>query len=69
MVKPGDRVLTPDRFTGTVVHVAPRRHESGYLPVIVKYDPGQNGTVVAEIGNYPDTLLTPIPDEEVPDRD
>jgi hypothetical protein len=69
MVKPGDRVLTPDRFTGTVVHVAPRRHESGYLPVVVQYDPGQDGLRLLDIGSYPDDLLTPIPDEEVPDRD
>jgi hypothetical protein len=68
-MKRGDRVLTPDRFMGTVVYVAAQRSRNGYLAVVVKYDPGQNGTVVAEIGNYPDTLLTPIPDEEVPDRD
>jgi hypothetical protein len=66
-MKRGDRVLTPDRYTGTVVYVAAQRSRNGYLPVIVKYDPGQNGATLANIGNYPDTLLTPIPDEEVDD--
>ena len=68
-MKPGDRVLTPDRFTGTVVAVAPKRSRNGYLPVVVKYDPGQDGITLMNIGSYPDTLLTPIPDEEVDDYD
>jgi hypothetical protein len=67
MVNVGDRVLTPDRYTATVVAVAPKRHRSGYLPVVVRYDPGQDGISLLDVGNYPDTLLTPIPDEEVDD--
>jgi hypothetical protein len=67
MVKVGDRVLTPDRFIGTVIAVAPKRSRNGYLPVIVKYDPGQDGATLLNIGNYPDTVLTAIPDEEVDD--
>jgi hypothetical protein len=66
-MKRGDRVLTPDRFTGTVVAVAPHRSPNGYLHVVVKYDPGQDGATLQNIGSYPDSLLTPIPDEEVDD--
>ena len=66
-MKIGDRVLTPDALTGTVLYVAAQRSRSGYLPVIVKYDPGQDGATLLNVGNYPDSVLTPIPDEEVDD--
>jgi hypothetical protein len=67
VIRPGDRVLTTLGYTATVVTVAPKRHESGYLPVVVKYDPGQDGATLANIGVYPDRDLTVIPDEEVDD--
>jgi hypothetical protein len=68
-VKVGDRVLTTDRFTATVVAISPKRRPSGYLEVVVQYDPGQDGVRLLDIGHYPDRDLTPIPDEEVDDAE